>query len=409
MIDVEHESSARLVVNGLLEFIEREVVPVQTALAEIMHDPRRCYQEDGREADVITEARKNVRLASARAGYYAMFCPTEIGGGGLGETVEFLSWEALHHRFGPGELLAYRAISHWASGPSTIWTKASPALQRDVLPRVMSGELQGCFGMSEPDAGSDAWRMQTRAVRDGDGWRITGSKQWTSFSPSADYVTTFAVTDAGAAEAHKGGISCFHVPTTSPGFKLESIIRLFGETGGREGILSFDDVWVDDTARVGELGRGFELAMLGATRGRFYNTARSVGLSRWALERSVEYAKVRRTMGKPIGEHQSIQNMLADCATEIYAARTMGLETAARAEAGQDVRREAAMAKLFATNMANRTFDRAMQIHGGMGLTNELRLHEGWKTVRTIRIADGTDEILRGTIAKALLRGNVGF
>jgi acyl-CoA dehydrogenase len=167
------------------------------------------------------------------------------------------------------------------------------------------------------------------------------------------------------------------VPASSEGFAVESVIRLFGEIGGQEGILSYNDVWVDDSARLGELNRGFELAMMGATRGRFYNTARSVGLSRWALERSVEYANVRRTMGKPIGEHQSIQNLLADCATEIYAARMMGLDCVRRAEAGQDVRREAAMAKLFATNAATRTFDRAMQIHGGMGLTNETRLHEG--------------------------------
>lgn len=407
--DADRADQTRMVVEGLLDFVEKEVVPIEAGVSEILHDPRRCYQEDGREVEALTAARKAVRLASARAGYYAMFCPAEIGGGGLGETAEFRCWEALHHRYGPGELLVYRAIAHWASGPSAIWSRASSALQRDVLPGVIAGELQGSFGMSEPDAGSDAWRMRTSATRDGDGWRLTGSKQWTSFAPTADYVLTFAVTDPAAAEARKGGISCFYVPTASAGFAVESVIRLFGEIGGREAILSFDNVWVEDTARLGEVGRGFELAMLGATRGRFYNTARSVGLSRWALERSVEYAQVRRTMGKPIGEHQSIQNLLADCATEIYAARMMGLDCVRRAEAGEDVRREAAMAKLFATNTATRTFDRAMQIHGGMGLTNELRLHEGWKTARTIRIADGTDEILRGTIAKALLRGNVGF
>lgn len=409
MVTEEAGNREKLVVDGLLDFVRSEVAPLEQSLGEVLDDPRLYYQEDGKQADALTQAQRTVRMASARAGYYAMFCPTEIGGGGLGERLQFLCWEKLHHRYGPGELLAYRTISHWASGPSAIWSRAASLLSQDVLPRVMAGDLQGCFGMSEPDAGSDAWRMKTSAVRDGDDWLLNGSKQWTSFAPTADYVLAFAVTNPELAQAHRGGITCFYVPTSTPGFGMDSIIKLFGEIGGREGILSFGDVRVPDEYRIGELDRGFELAMLGATRGRFYNTARSVGLGRWAMERSIEYAKGRSTFGKPISEHQAIQHMLADCAVEIYAARTMGLDCAGKAEAGEDVRREAAMAKLFATNAATRIFDRAMQIHGGMGFTNELRLHEGWKTVRTIRVADGTDEILRNTIAKALLRGHIGF
>src|SRR5947209_4014021 len=122
-----------MVVQGLLEFAEREVMPIEASVAEILHDPRRCYDEQGSEVPALTEARRKVRTVSARAGYYAMFCPTEIGGGGLGEAAEFLCWEALHHRYGPGELPVYRAISHWASGPSKIWNHASESLKRDVL------------------------------------------------------------------------------------------------------------------------------------------------------------------------------------------------------------------------------------------------------------------------------------
>jgi acyl-CoA dehydrogenase len=399
----------RLVVDGLLEFTRQAVVPIEDELAPLLHDPRQGFDESGRESPRIDEARRRVRAASADAGYYAMFCPPEIGGGGLGARLAFLCWEQLHLRYGPGERLVYNTISHWASGPSAVWTKTSARVAAEVRPAVVSGRLQGCFGMSEPDAGSDAWRMKTRAERRGDTWVLNGSKQWTSFSPHADYVLAFAVTDPAMVEARKGGISCFYVPTAAPGFAVESVIRMFGEIGGREGILSFQDVVVPHDQLVGEPGRGFDLAMLGATQGRLYNIARSVGLSRWALEQTASYAKQRWAGGSPISEHQAIQFMLADMATEIYAARTMGLDCAARAQAGQDVRREAAMTKVFATNAAFQVFDRAIQVHGAMGLTNELRLHEGWKTTRAIRIADGTDETLRRTIARELLKGNLDF
>lgn len=406
---VEQAVAPEMVIDGLLDFIGKAIVPLEEELGGIIDDPRRRYADDGREVPVLTAARRKARMTSAKAGYYTMFCPTDIGGGGLGLRTEFLTWEALHHRYGPGHRLVFDAISHWTSGPSVIWSQASPALKRSVMPSVLSGELQGSFGMSEPDAGTDAWAMKTRAVRDGDDWVINGSKQWTSFSPTADYVLTFAVTDPELTATRKSGVTAYYVPTASPGFNVDSVIRLFGEAGGHEAILSFTDVRISDEYRIGEVNRGFDLAMLGSTRGRFYNTARCVGLGRWALEKSVEYAKVRHTFGKPIAEHQSIQNLLADCAVEIYAARMMGLDCANRAESGQDVRREAAMSKLFATNAASRIFDRAMQVHGGMGLTNEMRFYEGWKTARIVRIGDGSDEILRGTIAKALYRGNLSF
>lgn len=402
-------SEEALVVAGLLDFVRTEVVPVEERLEYLLRDPRIAWDADGREVADITAARRQVRTSSAAAGYYAMFTPVAAGGAGLGPRLSFLCWEALHHAHGPGERLAYNAIAHWASGPSSLWAHSSSLLRSDYLPRVVSGELLGCFGMSEPDAGSDAWRMKTAAVREGDVWRVNGTKQWTSFSPTADYCLVFAVTDPTLVEARKGGVTCLFVPSSTPGYNVDSVIRMFGEVGGREGIVSLTEVQVGDEFRLGEVNRGFELAMEGATQGRFYNSARSVGLSRWALERSVEYARARHASGKPIGDHQAIQIMLADCATDIYAARTMGLDCATRAGEGEDVRREAAMTKLFATNAANRVFDRAMQVHGALGLSNDLRLYEGWKTVRAIRIADGTDEILRRTIARELLKGAVTF
>lgn len=407
MAQVQSEEQA--VIDGLLSFVGQEVAPREAALGELMEDPRHLFKEDGREHPEVAEARRETRIASAGAGYYQMFCPESIGGSGLPLRLSVLCWEALHHKYGPGERLMYGTISHWASGPSVLWEDVSPYLAAEVRPNVVKGRMAGCFGMSEPDAGSDAWGMKTRATRDGDTWSITGSKQWTSFAPTADYVLAFAVTDPDMVERRRGGITCFYVPMSTPGVRVESVIRLYGEIGGREAILSFDDVRVPDEQRFGPEDQGFTLAMMGASQGRLYNAGRSIGLARWALERAVEYAQVRETGGQPIARHQAIQHMLADSATAIFAAKAMTLETAEKVDAGADARRELAMAKLFATNSAVDVFDRAMQVHGGMGLTNETRLHEGWKTLRTLRIADGTDEILRNTVARELLKGNTSF
>jgi acyl-CoA dehydrogenase len=159
---------------------------------------------------------------------------------------------------------------------------------------------------------------------------------------------------------------------------------------------------------LGEVGGGFKLAMYAVNQGRLYNTGRSVGLSTWALERAVEYAQARHTFGKALHEHQAVQLMLADCATEIYTARAAGLRLAAENDDDSiDInRKDAAIIKYHATNVGWRVFDRAIQIHGGMGVTNEMRLIEGLHTMRTLRIADGPDDILRTTIARELVKGD---
>jgi acyl-CoA dehydrogenase len=267
----------------------------------------------------------------------------------------------------------------------------------------MAGQLIGSFGMSEPDAGSDAWALKTRATRDGDSWVITGSKQWTSWAPYADYCLVLAVTDPDQAAKRRSGVSCFYVPTSSPGFTLDSVIRLFGDIGGNEAILGLNDVVAGPSQLVGDVDRGFDLGMLNVTTGRIYNSARCVGMAQWALKKGLAYAETRRTFGQRLNEHQSVQNLLADCAVDIFTAEAAGLELARRMDAGQPVRAEAAIAKLHATNAAWRVFDRVIQVHGGMGLTNETGLYAGMHKTRTLRIADGPDEILRRTIARELI------
>jgi acyl-CoA dehydrogenase len=261
--------------------------------------------------------------------------------------------------------------------------------------------------LSEPDAGSDAAAIRTRAVPSGKGWKITGRKIWTTNAPIADYCIVFAITDPVQASARKGGISAFLVPTNTPGFEVQRMIRLFGHIGSDEAELRLEDVYVEPWQIVGELHRGFEAALYGVSLGRVYNSARAVGSGRWALEQAIDYAKVRKTFDRPIADYQGVMFPLAESATELHAARLMGLNSAALLDQGQPAIKELSMTKCYSVQVGLRAVDRAMQTFGGMGLTNELGLHHAWHTLRIINIADGTNEILNRTISQRLLKGDV--
>jgi acyl-CoA dehydrogenase len=273
---------------------------------------------------------------------------------------------------------------------------------------MMRGETTMCFGMSEPGAGSDAAMMTTRAERDGEGWRLNGSKIWTTNSPYAEYCIVFAVTDPEQAAKGRGaGISAFLVPTSSPGFVVQRVIRLWGHNGGNEAVLAFDDVRIEPYQLVGELHKGFAIAMLGVNLGRLFNSARAVGLARWALERGFEYAKVRKAFGHPIAEYQGVTFPLAESATEIHAAHLMALNVAQLLDAGEPARKELSMTKGFATQAGLRALDRVIQAHGAIGMTNELHLSHAYLTLRAVNIADGSNQILWRAISKEMLGGDV--
>jgi acyl-CoA dehydrogenase len=392
------------IVEGLLRFVDSVVLPIETQNAALLNDPRRAYDERGAHTPEVRRLKAEVRMQSAQAGYYTMFAPTSVGGGGYGSYVLYRAWEALHRRYGPGRILPYASVAHWAYGPSVLCTQLTPAAAEQMLQPYVAGKTTSCFGMSEPDAGSDAWAMRTRATRDGDDWVISGTKQWITNSPTADYIFVFAVTDEALKSKRKGGVSCFLVPMNSPGLKVDSVIKLFGNVGGDEGIVSFTDVRAPATALVGELHRGFDLALAGVSIGRMYNAGRCVGLARWALEKSTDYAKQRVAFGQPIAEYQGISFPLADCATDIYAAETMSVDCARRLDRGESAIEQVSMVKLFTTEMCSRVYERCMQAHGGMGLTNEMKLYDGWHQARYVRIADGAAEIMRRNIARSILK-----
>jgi len=395
---------------GLARFIDSVVIPLEDENDELMHDQRGAfYTERGGYSPAVVELIRHTRMESAKAGYYAMFCPADIGGGGLGRTAQLLTYEFLAKRYGPARMLPFETIAHWAFGPSFLCSHFSPELRSALLPEIVSGRVGMCFGMSEPDAGSDAWMMRTRAVPDGDCWVINGTKQWTSNGPHADYCYLFAVTDPALARERRGGISCFAVPMDAPGVAVDSVIKLFGDVGGNEAILSFTDVRVPAASLVGAEGQGFKLALGGVSLGRVYNSGRALGYSQWALRQATEYARARTTFGRPIAEHQGISFKLADSAMEIYAARHAALDLTARLDRGEVAIRELAMTKAFCCETMLRVADRAMQVCGGMGLTNETLLYRVWHLARALQLADGSAEILRETIATRLLRGELDF
>lgn len=404
---LELPESTRDIVEGLRKFIRAEVVPRQDDNQNLFGNPRLLYDETGRYSQAVLALRKEVRLASAMAGYYTALVPEALGGGGEGAVTLYALWEDIHHTFGPKYWLAHDTVAHWVSGPSGNLSHWSEPLQKEALSAVMSGEKTLCFGMSEPDAGSDIWRMQTRAIRTEHGWRINGTKQWTSNGPYADYALIFAVTDLELLQSRRGGISAFLVPTTAPGFTVDSVIRMWGHSGGNEAIIGLVDVDVLEYQLVGELDAGLEVGLFGISEGRLYNAGKGVGLARWALEQALEYSKMRTTFGKHLFDHQSISFTLAEAAMEVLPAHLLGLHAAAMIDDGKPALMETAMAKAFTVEMSARTIERSIQVIGGMGFTNEMYLTQAWQEERIVHVADGSAQMQRRMIAGRLGSGDV--
>lgn len=396
---------------NLLRFVAQEVVPLETANRALLATDRTIFDVQGRYVPEVAALRQKVRMRSAEQGFYTMFGPEDIGGAGLGPVAAVYLNALLAANTGPGRVLVHPVVipSPFTNGLSPLLSVLDPNVRERYLPGLASGEKTLCFALSEAAAGSDVFGMKTRATRDGDGWLLTGSKQWITNGPYADYAMVFAVTDLELAKHRKGGITGFFVDTRAPGFNVVSTIPTMGHLGAEIGILAFDEVRIADDHRLGEVNDGLKVAMHGVNTGRLGLAATCIGLARWALDQSLDYAKARKTFGVPIGDHQAVQILLADSALDIYSAETMLVDCALRLEAGETAIAETSMVKLHCTEAANRVFDRCIQIHGAMGLTNELRLEEGYRFTRSMRIPDGTSEIQRRTISRQLLAAGVRF
>ncbi|WP_435061456.1 acyl-CoA dehydrogenase family protein [Amycolatopsis thermoflava] len=407
-MDFTVPDEARETAKGVLGFIERYVEPLERKHADLLAEERHRYDENGLLKPEIRALKKQVRMASAEAGFYTMFGDEALGGGGLGEVALVHIQEELNRVCGPHRPLVHENVipSVFTNGLSPILSELKPDVRERYVAGIASGEKTLCFGLSEPGAGSDVQRIRTRAVRDGDEWVINGSKQWITNAPYADYCILFAVTDPEANRERRGGITAFFVDTASEGFECSSTIPILGHVGSHIGIVTVDNLRVPDDHVIGTLHKGLSLALLGISKGRLSMSAMCVGLARWSLERALDYARQRETFDSVIGDHQAIQIKLAEMAMDIYAAKSVVGRTAALVESKQRAIKETSIAKALCTEMLGRVSDAAMQVHGAMGLTNEMRLEEVWRHARTLRIPDGTSEIQRRTIAGRLLAGD---
>jgi alkylation response protein AidB-like acyl-CoA dehydrogenase len=282
----------------------------------------------------------------------------------------------------------------------------TPEQRQRHVSKLTSGEyLAGAFALSEPGAGSDPAGMTTRAERTDDGWLLNGEKQWITSGGLAGVMVVWARTDTAADRRGAKGISCFLVEGGTPGLKVGKKEDKMGLRGSETVPLSFEDCLVPHDALLGELNSGFRIAMMALDGGRIGIASQAIGVGRAALEAAIDYAKNRKQFGRPISEYQAIQWMIADSDTELSAARLLALRAANLKEAGErSFSREAAMAKLFASEAAWRACDSALQVHGGYGYVREFPVERHLRDVRVTRIYEGTSEIQRMVIARANLR-----
>lgn len=410
-MDFHTPDDTQEIINALKQFVEKVVIPLEEKNRDLLYNERNYYLEDGRRHPDVEALRKEVRMESARAGFYTMFGDEELGGEQLGAVTALLVSEALNKLYPNRKLIEHVVIpSPFTNGLTPVLTGLQPSLKEKYLSKIASGEETLCFGLTEPDAGSDVWSMRTKAVRDGDDWVINGTKQWISNAVYADYCMLFAITNPELFAQRKGGISCFFIDTKWEGFSVDSVIPIMGSLGSEACILSIDNLRVPHEHVIGKVDDGFTKAIHGINNGRMGLSGRCIGSAQWALKKAVDYANIRKTFGKTIGDHQMIQQMLAECAMDIYAARNMALHCAWKIEnAKKTPAKEISMVKAYCTEMMGRVYDKAIQIHGGVGISNELELEEGYRLARTMRIPDGTSEIHRRTIAKSLLKGDLNF
>ena len=330
-------------------------------------------------------------------GYFGLRIPEEYGGAGL----SFAQYAGVVQEFGRTSWAFFGVFDdNNGMGSELVLQLGSEEQKARVLPSLATGEALGCFALTEPEAGSDAGGIRTTAVRDGDeGYILNGTKQFISNACKSDYFTVIARTGADA-RAH----TAFLVERETPGFDIGPPERMMGWRGACQHPLTFVDCRVDEASRVGDEGEGLKGAFEALKTGRLIVAAWALGAATRALELGTEYASQRRQFGQLIGEFQGVQWLIADSATELAAASALFDVAVHRLETNQARVRDAAMAKLIATECASEVADRMIQVHGGIGLSKELPLERILRDLRACRIIEGTSEIQRSIIAKGLLR-----
>jgi alkylation response protein AidB-like acyl-CoA dehydrogenase len=329
-------------------------------------------------------------------GFLGMLVPEEWGGSNLGTVAYALALEEI--AAGDGACSTIVSV-HSSVGCVPILRFGTEEQKQRFLPKMATGEWIGGFALTEPQAGSDASALKTRARRDGDHYVIDGSKQFITSGKNGSVVIAFAITDPSAG---KKGISAFIVPTDTPGYEVVSVEHKLGQHSSDTCALAFTTMRIPVENRLGDEGQGYKIALANLEGGRIGIAAQSVGMARAAFEAACAYAKERITFGKPIIQHQVVAFRLADMATKIETARQMVLHAAALREAGKPCLTEASMAKLVASEMAEQVCSAAIQIHGGYGYLADYPVERIYRDVRVCQIYEGTSDVQRLVIARGL-------
>ena len=332
----------------------------------------------------------------AGLGLFGMLVPEQYGGSDTGYVAYAMALEEI--AAGDGACSTIMSV-HNSVGCVPILKFGTEQQKQQFLARLASGAMLGAFALTEPQAGSDASSLKTRARRDGEHYVLNGSKQFITSGQNAGVVIVFAVTDP---EAGKRGISAFIVPTDSPGYQVARVEDKLGQHASDTCQIVFDDVRVPLANRLGEEGEGYKIALANLEGGRIGIASQSVGMARAAFEVARDYANERQSFGKKLIEHQAVAFRLADMATRIAVARQMVLHAAALRDAGRPALVEASMAKLFASEMAEKVCSDALQTLGGYGYLSDFPLERIYRDVRVCQIYEGTSDIQRMVIARNL-------
>ncbi len=372
-------------------------------VAEMKNATRRLVDEVliPKEQEVI-ESRKlpfDIYEKLKKLGYYGLTIPKEYGGLGIGLYGYCLVFEELCR----SSFVFINELSLTNGlGKGPIYYEGTEEQKQKYLPKFASGKLTCAFALTEPNAGSDAAAILTRAEKKGDKWVINGRKHFISNGAGADVVMVLAVTDRQ--KGTRGGMTAFIVEKGTPGFEVSRLQKTMAGPPEIQAELVFEDCEVPEENVIGTVGQGFRAAMKTLDEGRVQTAVMGLGAAKRLLKMSTDYAKLRVQFGMPIAAFQAIQFMLAEMATDIYAAEQMIFDVARRIDKGEKLSAESAMVKLYATEMACRVADKAVQIHGGMGYMSELAVERIYREVRVLRIVEGTSEIQKLVIARNLLK-----
>ncbi len=369
-------------IDTVRRFVREKCVPIESKVA----------QDDRVPDEIIAEM--------GALGLFGLSIPPEYGGLGLTMEEEVLVTFELGYT-SP----AFRSVigTNVGIGSQGVVMFGTDAQKLEWLPKLASGAVVASFALTEPGAGSDAASLRTSAIRDGDHYVVNGTKRYITNANRAGMFTLLARTDPSTKGA--SGISAFIVPAATPGITIGRPEKKMGQHGAQICDVIFENARVPAELRLGIEGEGFRLAMQVLDRGRLHISGICIGVAERLIRECVGYARERRQFGRPIGEFQLIQGMLADSKTEAYAARAMLLDAARRRDAGESVTMEAACSKYFASEMVGRVADRAVQIFGGAGYVADYGIERFYRDVRIFRIYEGTSQIQQLVIARNLLRG----